>query len=387
MKGQITPYIANGIAAFLFSCTGPVAIVLWVATTGDLSDRHVASWLLAGFGIAGAYTLYFTLRYRQPIAFAWTIPGTVLLVSALDHLPISDVIGAYFVTAILIVLVGLSGWVERIMNAIPRSIVMAMVAGIFLDFGLKMIAAFSQAPPIAISMVVSFILFSIIPALARTIPPILAALIFGTITTFATDGFVASGALNSVVATPIFFTPTFSIQAILELVVPLAITVLVVQNGQGYAVLTNVGHKPPLNSMTVACGTGSILFAVIGAVTMCVTGPSNAILSSSGETKQQYIGGITYGVLAIAFGIFSGLTTWLAFQLPQPYIAVLGGLAVFKVLESAFVISFSDKHATGALVTFLVTVSNITLLNIGAPFWGLVFGIAITWLIHRFSSV
>ena len=42
-----------------------------------------------------------------------------------------------------------------------------------------------------------------------------------------------------------------------ELVVPLAITVLVVQNGQGIAVLTAAGHEPPVNAITVACGVGA----------------------------------------------------------------------------------------------------------------------------------
>ena len=39
--------------------------------------------------------------------------------------------------------------------------------------------------------------------------------------------------------------------AMVELVVPLAITVLVVQNGQGIAVLQAAGHKPPVNAIAV----------------------------------------------------------------------------------------------------------------------------------------
>ena len=39
-----------------------------------------------------------------------------------------------------------------------------------------------------------------------------------------------------------------------ELVVPLAITVLIVQNGQGFAVLKSAGHTPPVDAVTVACG-------------------------------------------------------------------------------------------------------------------------------------
>jgi benzoate membrane transport protein len=192
-----------------------------------------------------------------------------------------------------------------------------------------------------------------------------------------------TGPLPGIFTRPLLFQPVFSSRAMIELVIPLAVTVLAVQNAQGFAVLSHAGHRPPINAMTTACGLGSLVLAVIGSVTMCVTGPSNAILASSGEPSRQYIGGITYAVLAIAFGIFGTLMTWLALKLPEAYIAVLGGLAVMKVLEGSFVAAFSGGHTTGALVTLLVTVSDITLLNIGAPFWGLVFGAAVSWLLDR----
>ena len=47
-------------------------------------------------------------------------------------------------------------------------------------------------------------------------------------------------------AAPRLHLPEFSWAAMAELVVPLAITVLVVQNGQGIAVLTAAGHAPAI---------------------------------------------------------------------------------------------------------------------------------------------
>ena len=376
-------YIANGIAAFLFSSTGPVAIILTVAAASGLSNQHIASWLFGGFAIGGAYTLYFTLRYRQPIAFAWTIPGTVLLLSALDHLPFAEVVGAYIVTALLILVIGLSGQVERIMQAIPKPIIMGMVAGIFLDFGLNIVHAFSDSLAIASSMVVAFVMFQRIESLRRLVPPILASLCVGAVVVIATDAQHTTGEIEGVITIPVLFVPQFSLQACLELVIPLAVTVIAVQNAQGFAVLTHAGHRPPIDKMTVACGTGSLILAMIGTVTMCVTGPSNAILSSSGKPEKQYIGGITYAVLAILFGTFGALMTWIVLKLPDAYIAVLGGLAVIKVLESSFIAAFSDTHSLGALVTLLITVSNISIFNIGAPFWGLVFGLLVSFILEK----
>jgi benzoate membrane transport protein len=56
---------------------------------------------------------------------------------------------------------------------------------------------------------------------------------------------------------------------------------------------------------------------------------------------------------------------------------------MLRVLQGAFVISFKDRFALGALVTFLVTVADVPIFNVGAPFWGLVLGFAISWLLER----
>ena len=85
----------------------------------------------------------------------------------------------------------------------------------------------------------------------------------------------------------------------LELVVPLAITVLVVQNGQGVAVLKNAGHEPPVNMIAVACGVGAAISAVFGAVSTCLTGPTNGLLTSTGEKPRHYTGALMFGVLAL----------------------------------------------------------------------------------------
>jgi benzoate membrane transport protein len=167
-----------------------------------------------------------------------------------------------------------------------------------------------------------------------------------------------------------------------ELVVPLAITVLVVQNGQGVAVLRAAGHAPPINAVTAACGAGSIVTAFVGTVSTCLTGPVNAIISSSGDKQRQYTAGILVGILALGFGLASPV--FVNFMLATPaFVAALAGLAMLRVLQTAFTISFKERFTLGALIAFLVTVAEVAILNIGAPFWGLVFGFAVSWLLER----
>jgi benzoate membrane transport protein len=175
----------------------------------------------------------------------------------------------------------------------------------------------------------------------------------------------------------------WSVQALVELVVPLAITVLVVQNGQGVAVLRAAGHDPPVNAITVACGVWSLLAATVGAVSTCLTGPTNALLSASGERARQYTAGVCCGVLAIGFGLFAPVFTRLMLAAPAAFIAVLAGLAMLRVLQAAFVTAFATRFTLGALVTFVVTVADVSVFNIGAAFWGLVAGLVVSVLLER----
>ncbi len=134
-------YASNAFIAFLFAASGPVAIILAIGTRGGLTPADMSSWIFGSFLINGLVSIAFCLRYRQPLVFFWTIPGTVLVGPALGHLTFPEVIGAFFATGVLMLVLGLSGWVRRVMEAVPMPIVMGMVAGVFLRFGLDLVYA------------------------------------------------------------------------------------------------------------------------------------------------------------------------------------------------------------------------------------------------------
>ena len=379
-----TTILANGLIGFIFAATGPFAVILSVGTRGGLTSAELASWVFGVFVVNGLLSLFMSWRYQMPLAFGWTIPGTVLVGPALQHLPFSAVIGAFYATSLLILLLGLSGFVKRIMSALPMPIVMGMVAGVFLHFGLDVILALDRDAAIAAPMVIVFFLCSAIPALGRRLPPVIAALLVGAIV-IAMLGRLDLGDLGALgVARPILQTPSWSWAAMLELVIPLTITVLVVQNGQGVAVLKAAGHEPPITMIAVACGIGSALSAAFGAVSSCLTGPTNALISSSGDKTRHYTGGLAFGCLALVFGILAPTFTNLTLATPKAFIMVLAGLAMLRALQSAFVTSFgSGKFTLGAMVSLLVTVADISLFNIGSAFWGLIAGFAVSWLMER----
>lgn len=376
-------YLANAIVAFIFAATGPVAIILSVGARGGLSESDLSSWIFGAFFLNGVISLLFCWLYRQPLVFFWTIPGAVLVGPALGHLSFAEVIGAFWVTGLLMGVLGFTGWVRRAMQAVPMPIVMGMVAGVFLRFGLDLVYAIRDDFLLAAPMTIAFLALTALPRVSRLLPPVVGALVAGALVIAATGRFDAPGGQIFAMVEPNLYRVAFSWQAMVELVVPLAITVLVVQNGQGIAVLGAAGHQPPVNAIASACGAGGMLIGLIGSVPTCLTGPVNAIITSSGEKHRHYTAGLLVGLLALAFGLYSPVFTRLLLAAPPAFIAALAGLAMLRVLQTAFTISFKGRFTLGALVTFLVTVADVPILNVGAAFWGLVFGFAVSWLLER----
>ena len=376
-------HLGNGLAGFLFAASGPLAVILATGTKGGLSETDLASWVFGSLAINGLLSIGFSLTWRQPLVFFWTIPGTILVGPALGHLAFAQVVGAYIATGLLMIGLGLAGWVRRAMAAIPMPIVMGMVAGVFLDFGLDWVRAFRGDIIIPAAMTAAFFGVSAIPPLARILPPLIVALAAGALAIHLGGDFTPNIDPTQAMAAPRLLLPTFSLEAMAELVVPLAITVLVVQNGQGIAVLTAAGHDPPIDRIAIGCGAASVAGAFVGAVPTCLTGPVNAIISASGRRDTQYTAGIVVGLLAIGFGLYAPLVTRLMLSTPPAFVATLAGLAMLRVLQSAFAIAFKGTFALGALVTFLVTVAAIPILNIGAPFWALIAGTCASLLLER----
>ncbi|NCW26352.1 MAG: benzoate transporter, partial [Betaproteobacteria bacterium] len=162
--------VVNGLLGFIFSASGPLAIILSVGAGAGVPAALIASWVLGCFGINGILSVVLSWVYRKPLAFFWTIPGMVLMGEALKRLPFEEIVGAYLLTAALMLALGLSGLIGRIMKAIPLAIVMAMVAGVFLRFGTDLIRHMQTDAWIAIPMVLVFVSLSVYRQVGRFVP-------------------------------------------------------------------------------------------------------------------------------------------------------------------------------------------------------------------------
>jgi benzoate membrane transport protein len=375
--------LVNGFSAFLFAATGPGAMTLAVGTAANLPADQIAVWLFAGYALSGLLTIFVCYLYRQPLAFGYSMPALVIVGPALMHLSLAEMVGAYLITGALILVLALTGFIRKATRALPEPIVMAMVAGVFMPYCLRMIDAFESGVWVAGAMIAGYLASSASPALQRQFPPLLSALVAGTVAVVATGQFSPDGDVVLRVVTPVLIRPEFNVTAIIEFVIPLTVTVVGIHNTQGFAILRNAGYRPPENLSTLICGGGTMAYGMMGCVPAVVTGPANAILNVSGDRDWRFVGGIWFGIFFILFGLFAPSALQIGLALPTAFIATLAGLAMIPVLQSAFVSGFGGRFSLSALVTFLTTVAGVSIFGIGAAFWGLVFGYAVARIVER----
>jgi benzoate membrane transport protein len=375
---------SSGMIAWLFGVTGPLLIVLQAAEQANLDQTTIISWIFAIYVVGGTLSVGLSIYYRQPIAVAFSIPGAILVGTALSHHSFSDIIGVYLITGIVILLFGLSGIVDKMMSFIPMPIVMGMVSGVLLPFGLNILVSLTDDFFLNGIILLSFLIFSMFPVISRYFPPILGALLLAFLLIIF-FGFMEWKPSEKLIAVPSIYMPTFSWAAIAELVIPLTVTVIAIQNAQGISIMKASGYKPPINTMTNWSGIGSLVNGIFGAHSACIAGPMTAILTSDQSDKKgkHYTASIVMGILWIGFGLFAPVMIGLIQGIPSSVVYLLGGLAMLGVLSSSLRSTFSGSFQMGALFSFLITLSDVTILGIGSPFWGMVGGVLISAMVEK----
>ncbi|WP_139006325.1 benzoate/H(+) symporter BenE family transporter [Arthrobacter crystallopoietes] len=375
--------IGAGLVAAIFGCTGPALIIINGAKDAGLSDAVTASWILAVYGFGGLISLVLGLYYKMPITGAWSIPGAVLVVGALADFEFGEMVGAFIIAGLIVLVLGLTGWIRHVSAWLPFPIVMAMIAGALIRFGIGVVDAGMTSPIIVAAAVVGYLLLH---RFIKFIPGVVGALVFGTVAVMLTGSFNTGGpTLDSILTSPVFTAPAFSLSAVLAVAIPLAILVIGAENAQATGVLKAEEYDPPVNSMTLISGVGGVLAGVFGGHNANIAGPMTAICSSpeAGERPGRYAATIVNGVLFASFGLFAGVAVSLVTALPAQLIAAVAGLAMIGVLISAFQGAFQgNRFQIGAFAALIIAMSNVTILNISSPFWALVGGVLVSLILE-----
>lgn len=384
-KNKNAGAIATGLVATLFSTMGPGMIVFNAAISGNLTDAQAVSWLLGIYLIGGLATIFMSLRYRLPVVTAFTIPGAVMLAKILPNFTLSEAVGAYIVVGVVTLILTLSGLMKKFVEHIPVPVMLGMVGGVLLSFGIGMFTAAIKMPQVYGFMVIAFFGVMTFKSFAKKVPPIIVAIIVG-IVALAASNLITPVPLSFEISKPVLALPTFSLRAILDISFPLFFLVIGVQNIQAVGVLMAANYKVPINAMYLVPAIGTLISTLFGAHPAVTAGPSTAICAgpTAGEKKEhRFIAAFAEGVFWVCFALSAKIIVESVKMVPKEFTAVLAGLAMFEVFKSAFEGAFAGRFRTGALVAFFVAVTNLSILNIGAPLWAIVFGLLTSLIVER----
>lgn len=374
--------VVAGFIATVISYAGPLVIIFQAANAGGLPHDLMSSWVWTisiGSGVLG---IVLSLRYRVPIIIAWSAPGSALLVTMLPDISMNQAVGAYLVSSLIILLVGLSGAFDRIIGKLPAAISAAMLAGILFRFGTGLFVAVKDQPWLVLAMFGTYLLFKrVLPRYA-----VMAVLVVG-ISIAAGTGELHSESLVLGLAMPVWVTPEFDWQVILSVAFPLVMVALTGQFVPGMAVLRNDGYQTPASPLISSSALGALLLAPFGCHGLNLAAITAAICTgkeSHEDPTKRYVAGVSGGVFYLVLGIFGATLVSIFTAFPSALIAALAGLALLAAIGGALSAAMAvpaDREA--ALITFLVTASGMSFLDLSAAFWGLIFGIAA----HLFLSL
>lgn len=379
-RDLLSPAIA-ALISVIVNYGGTFILVFQAAKVAGLSPEMTASWIWSisiGVGVTG---VWLSFRYREPIITAWSTPGVAFLVSALAVTPYPEAIGAYMISAAGFIVLGLSGMFERFVQLIPPGIASGLLAGILLQFG---ISAFGGAKVDPLLVVVLFAAYVVLRRFTSRYA-IVGILAIGLIYLICM-GKADFSTIQLAIASPVFVVPEFSLHALLGIALPLFIITLTGQYMPGMLVLRNDGFKTSANPILAITGLGSFLAAPFGSHAFNVAAITAAICTGKDaheDSAKRYIAGIACGMFYIVVGIFGVTLAALFLILPATFIATLAGLALLGTIGGSLANALTDpKGRETALITFLATAANVTLLGVGGAFWGLVAGLAAHLLIH-----
>ena len=376
-----------GFVAVLVGFTSSVAIVFQAAQAFAATPAQTGSWLWAlGLGM-GLCTLLPSLYLRKPVMVAWSTPGAAVLATAglAGGFSMAEAVGAFMVCAALIILFGVTGWFERVMQRLPLAIASGLLAGVLARFGMQAFVAAQTDLPLVLLMLAAYLLGRRITP--RFVVPLTLVLAIGFVA--VTQGF-RGPTLEFALTVPVFVAPVFTLAAAVSLALPLFVVTMASQNLPGVAAIqaAGFGNPPgaaaeagvPISKIITLTGVATLVLAPFGGFALNLSAITAAICmgpESHPDRQRRYTAAVVCGAIYVLIGLFGAAIVAALTAFPQELIAAIAGLALLGTIANALHVALRDEaHREAALITFLVTLSGVVIGGVGAAFWGVLAGAA-----------
>ncbi|MFA2915787.1 benzoate/H(+) symporter BenE [Acinetobacter pittii] len=363
-----------GFLAVLISYSGPLIIFFQAAQRAHVSTNMMVSWIW-GISIGAAVSgIYLSIKYKTPVITAWSAPGTALLVTLFPHVSLNEAVAAYITSAIVIFLIGVTGYFDKLLKWIPQDVAAGMMAGILFQFGLGLFTASDSMPFIVFSMLIVFLIAKRLMPRYTMIWVLVAGVLLSLIL----------GKMNPVdvsfnLAIPQWISPEWTWNSTLNLAIPLILVSLTGQFLPGMAIMKLSGYDTPAKPIITVTSIASLAVACVGGITIVLASITAALCmgKDAHELKEKrYIAGIANGIFYILGGLFAGSIVMLFSLLPKELVAALAGLALLGAIATNISVAMKNDHQRdAALITFLATASGMHFLGLSSVFWGICIGV------------
>lgn len=351
------------------------------------TDGQIASGLLVVCLAIGITTLFLSYSSKAPITIAWSTPGAALIAGAFaasegDGDTFSRAMGAFIVTAILLIITGLVRPLADLVSRIPSEIAQAMLAGFLLAYCTEPFLVLASDPWLAGPVIVVW-LIALWKVPRWAIPAAFVASCVVIALNFNPD------AVDDVNIFPHLevVMPSLDGAAILNIALPLYLVTMASQNLPGLAILKAYDYKLPWKRAMVTTGFMSSVIAPFGGLTINLAAISAAISAGpeSGVAHlKRWRSAMWSGYTYIAIGLLCSAIVVIISAAPSEVFATLAGLALVGTFAGSVAGAWKnpDEHSRmPAAVTFIIAASGVTIFGIGAAIWSIAGGLIVRGII------
>ena len=373
--------LVAGFVAVLVGFTSSVVIVFAAAQALGATPAQATSWIWAlGLGM-GLTSIGLSAWYRQPVLTAWSTPGAALIAGT-SGVAMGEAIGAFVACGVLILLAGVTGVFERVMDRIAQAIAAALLAGVLARFGLDAVGAVKTAPLLVGVMALVFLL-------GRRLWPRYAVpcVLLAGLAVAAVEGRMQWSRVVWEAALPVWTTPVFSWGAFVGIALPLFVVTMASQNLPGVAAQRAAGYRVPVSAPVAVTGAATVLLAPFGGYAFNLAAITAAICmgpEAHPDPARRYTASLAAGVFYLAIGLVGGAVIGLLQAFPRELVLVVAGLALLGTIAGGLAAALKEEaHRDAAGLTFLVTLSGVTIAGVGSAFWGVVAGAVALLVLQR----
>ncbi|HBY87536.1 MAG TPA: hypothetical protein DEO86_16870 [Colwellia sp.] len=380
LVNRIISATVAGLVAVVIGFASSVALIYQTVVNLGGDASLASSWILTLGLSMGITSIALSFYYRVPILIAWSTPGAALLIANTQSFNINEAVAGFMFSALLIFLCGITGWFEKLINKLPFQLASAMLGGILVNFGIDVFNQMNEAPLLVIVMLFSYLT-------CRQLMPkftMLFVLIISVVLAWQLE-LITFTSLSWQLSEFSYVSPEFTVSAILGIGIPLFLVTMAAQNLPGIAVLKAHNYKTPVSSILSVTGFVNMLAAPFGGYAINLAAITAAICMTEDvdkDPKKRYWAAVSGGGFYLLMAISAGYLMQAFASLPNALIYSLAGMALFTTINSSIQQALSDdKMSEAAIITFLVTASNLSLWDISSVLWGLIAG-SITLLIQ-----